>query len=232
MIFAIVLSVLIAFAHFISDRICLMCSTVKNELISFVAGISIVYVFLNLYPEFYSVASAHSPLMFTSVFLGFAIFHIIDKEIYQKISHKGVKNDIKVAHGLGLVVYYFVVGMVLVHLLDISSKTGFLFFIPVFIYASFAAFSGHSIHGLYGPHHVMLEYLFIFQSFAVIAGTVFALFVAIPDPISIYSTGLVAGLLTYIVLRDMLPKEKKGNPLLFIMGSLVYATLIVWLWFI
>jgi len=232
LIIEIVLSVLIAIAHYMSDRIQLMRSHFKTELISFVAGISTVYVFLNLYPEFYSSVDPGSPLVYTSVFLGFALLHLIDKEIYQKISHKGMKNDIKVAHGIGLTIYYFVVGVVLVSLLNSSLKTGFLFFIPVFIYASFAAFSGHSIHGLHGPHHETLEFLYIAQSAAVVLGSVVAVVLVIPAYISTYATGLVGGFLTYIIVRDILPKDRKGNPLVFVLGSLIYATLIVWLWFV
>ena len=232
MILPIVLSALIAIAHYFSDRVCFACTKIKKHIISLMAGIAIVYIFVNLYPEFYKIARFTSPFIFTSLFLGFAIFYLIDKEIYQKIKHKQVPKNIELAHGYGLTIYYFVVGIALVRILDISLNEGILFFVPVFIYAGLSTMAAHGIHGMHAPPYKVLTPLHLLQSVSVIAGTLLALLLNIPEFLLIYLIGLVAGILTYIVIRDMLPKGKKGKPLFFILGALIYLALIIILWYV
>jgi len=228
----IILSALIAIAHYFSERVCFACTKIKQEIISLVAGIATVYVFVNLYPEFYKAARFVSPFIFTSLFVGFAVFYLVDKEIYQKIKHKQIPKNIELAHGYGLTIYYFVVGIALVKLLNIGVREGILFFIPVFIYAGLSTMAAHGIHGMHAPPYKVLTPLHFLQSICVVAGTGLALSFDIPESILIYLTGLVAGILTYIVIRDMLPKGKKGKPLFFILGALFYLMLIISLWYI
>ena len=232
MILPIVFAVLIALAHYGSHHFCLVCTKIKDKLISFVAGVATVYIFMDLLPEFYSEATKISPVLYTSVFFGFAIFFLIDKEIYQKIQHKKVSEDIKLAHGVGIIVYYFVVGMALVQLLSVDMKQGILFFIPVFIYSGLSTLSGHGIHGMHGPHYEALSHIKLFQSLSVIAGTLVGLFVVIPNPIFVYLIGLVGGLLLYVIIRDTLPKGKKGKPYMYVTGAAIYTVLIIALSFI
>lgn len=232
MILPVILSVLIGLAHYASDRLCIICSTIRKQLISLIAGISTVYVFVNLFPEFYKASRPFNPLIFTSVFLGFAIFYLVDKEIYQKIRHKQVPHDIRLAHGYGLTIYYFVVGIALVKLLSLSTKGGILFFIPIFIYSGLSTLSSHGIHGMHGPHYKSILHLNVIQTISVIVGTLIALFLMIPDFLLIYLIGFVAGILTYIIIRDILPKGKKGEPLFFILGAFIYLVLIIALWFV
>lgn len=230
MLLPIILSALIGIAHYASNNLCLVCSKLKKQAISLVAGISIAYLFLNLYPEFYKQARNLSPFMITSVFLGFAVFHVIDKEIYQKFRPTEVKEDIMLVHGIGLALYYIVIGIVLVSLISISTKEGVLFFIPVFIYAALSALSSHGIHGMHGPHYNIVAHLNLIQSVCIVGGALIALFYAIPEVSLIYLTGIVAGILNYVVVRDMLPEGKKGKPLLFILGALIYLLLTAILW--
>jgi hypothetical protein len=232
MILAIILSGFIAIAHYFSDRLCVLCRKFWTSITSLSAGIAIVYVFMNLYPEFYRAARFVSPFIFTSVFLGFSLFYLVDKEIYQKIKHEEVPRDIELAHGYGLTVYYFVVGIALVRLLNISTREGVLFFIPVFIYAGLSTMAAHGIHGMHSPPYKVLTPLHFLQAFGVIAGTVVASFLNIPESFLLYLTGLVVGILTYVIIRDMLPGGKKGKPLFFILGALIYLVLIIILWFV
>jgi len=232
MLLAIILSGMIAIAHYFSDRMCILCKRFWTEVISLTAGIATVYVFMNLYPEFYRAARFVSPFIFTSVFLGFAVFYLVDKEIYQKIKHEEVPKDIELAHGYGLTIYYFVVGIVLVRLLNLNIREGILFFIPVFIYAGLSTLAAHGIHGMHSPPYRVLTPLHFLQSLGIIAGTLVATFMKIPESFLLYLTGLVVGILTYVVIRDMLPKGKKGKPLFFILGALIYLSLIIILWYV
>jgi hypothetical protein len=230
MLIPILLSALIAIAHYFSDKIGLIRSEFREHLISFVAGVSMVYVFVNLYPEFYKAASVGNPLILTAVLVGFVTVHLIDKEIYQKIHPARVTNDIRIAHGYGLIVYYFVIGIVLVELLNVNTMSGLLFFIPVFIYSGLSTVAAHGIHGMHGPHQKTISHLHFLQGAGVLGGTVFALFIQLPESLLIYLIGLVAGILTFIIVRDMLPKGKRGRPVYFLLGAVAYFALILMLW--
>jgi hypothetical protein len=232
MITQIILSFAIAIAHYFSDRVCLACFKLRRHTISFSAGIAIAYVFVSLFPEFYRQARFVSPFIFTSVFLGFSVFYLVDKEIYQKIRHREVPKDIELAHGYGLTIYYFVVGIALVNFFNTSFREGLLFFIPVFIYAGLSTMAAHGIHGMHAPPYRVLAPLHFIQALGVIAGTLVALMVNIPGFLLLYLTGLIVGILTYIVVRDMLPKGKQGEPLLFIIGSIIYLSLIIIMWYV
>ena len=43
------------------------------------------------------------------------------------------------------------------------------------------------------------------------------------------SLGFVAGVLVYIVGREVLPVERKGNPFMFILGVVLYSILLIYL---
>jgi hypothetical protein len=231
-ILPILLALLIGVAHIWSDRVCIVCTIYGEQVISVVAGAATAYVFMNLYPEFYREAAALNPWIFSSVFFGFVAFHLIDKEIYQKFRRGKVPKEIKEAHGYGLIIYYFVVGVTLAKLLNISFRNGILFFVPVLIYAALSTLSKHGIHGMHGPYYRVISHLHFMQAIAVVVGSAIALIIPIPEHVLIYSIGLVAGILTYVVVRDLLPKGRKGYPLYFIIGAAIYLALIGLLWHI
>ncbi|MBD3310006.1 hypothetical protein GF351_02195 [Candidatus Woesearchaeota archaeon] len=229
MILPIVFAVLIAIAHYWSDRFCKVCREFGEQMFSFVAGIATVYVFLGLYPEFYRQARFLSPYAMTSVLLGFAVLYVVDKEIYRKTSRSERRFDLEMAHGVGLMAYYLVVGIALYRLTEVSVRSGVLFFIPVFIYSGISAMSLYGLR-LTDARKTELSYLEMMQGFCVLAGAFIAQFFFIPSSFMIYLVGLVAGILTYVVFRDMLPKGKQGEPLYFVVGGAIYLVLIAVLW--
>ncbi len=232
MILSIILSSLIGLGHYLSDRFCLTCSKYKNEIISFTAGVSITYIFLQLLPELYMGVAVLNRFLFIFVLVGFVLFHLVEKYIYQSIPHNKVSNDLKLAHSMGLTIYYIVVGIVLVKFVNKSAIEGILFFIPVFLHAIISSLSSHGIHGLYGPSYPNKRGINLLQSVAAIIGVVISLSIIIPDQVSFALMGIVAGLLLFIVTRDILPKDKKGNPLFFVLGVVLYGSIIILIWYI
>lgn len=232
MVLSIILSFIIGLGHYLSDRFCLTCSKYKTEIISFTAGVSITYIFLQLLPELYNGVIALNRFLFIFVLLGFVLFHLVEKYIYQNIPYNKVPGDLKLTHSIGLTIYYIVVGIVLVKFINKNAIEGILFFIPVFLHAIISSLSSHGIHGLYGPHYRNEKWTNLLQSSAAIIGVIIALNIAVSDQLSFALTGLVAGILSFIVVRDILPKDKKGKPLFFILGAILYGLIIVILWYI
>jgi hypothetical protein len=80
---ALALAFLLGFLHFFSDMIRFSEDERKYRIISFAAGISISYLFLDLLPHTYEAAIHLREWVFVFLLLGFALFHLVEKYIYQ-----------------------------------------------------------------------------------------------------------------------------------------------------
>ncbi|MDP7180567.1 MAG: hypothetical protein QF824_04830 [Candidatus Woesearchaeota archaeon] len=230
MTLSLILAAAIGLGHYLSEKFCIACTKYKGEVISFTAGVSITYIFLQLLPELYFGVSELDRSLFVFVLIGFSLFHLIEKYIYQNEPRKKISDDLIRIHSIGLTIYYLVLGIVLVKFINKSTTDGILFFAPVFLHTIVASLSTHGIHGVYGHHHKSEKWSTFIQSIAALVGVIIALTVTVTEKVSFALTGLVAGLLLYIVIRDLLPKGKKGAPLFFLLGAVIYSAIIIALW--
>ena len=77
--FALGLGILLGIIHYYSEKLKLPEGTKRYRVISFAAGISIAYLFLDLLPHT-NEASAHlKNFVFVFLLLGFVIFHLAEK---------------------------------------------------------------------------------------------------------------------------------------------------------
>ena len=90
-VLAISLSGIIALAHYYSEDLCLKCKKIYKEMISLAAGIAVTYLFLELFPLFSSQAA--KPL-FIFVLVGFVLFHLVEKYIYQSVSENKILAEL------------------------------------------------------------------------------------------------------------------------------------------
>lgn len=227
MIYALLFSVIIFLAHYISNRFYLITSKYRHNLISFISGMSLTYVLIVLLPDFYRLDLLENKLLLFFVLIGFAAFHLVDKFIYQKVEHKKVRKDIKIAHGIGIIFYYFVVGIVIFSLSNISLKQGFLFFIPVTLYAIVSNIYSIGVRGIRSKEFFSVNLL---QGLAPIAGVLFAAALNFPEAVTTAFVGVVAGLFTFIIVRDVIPRDEKGKPLFFLLGIILFALIIMISW--
>lgn len=228
MVYGLLFSAIVGLAHYISNRFYLAHSRHRRNIISFIAGLSLTYLLLVLLPDFYALdIIAESRLLLFFVLIGFAFFHLIDKFIYQKAEHRRVRKDIRIAHGIGIIFYYFVIGIVLFSLAGISTKQGILFFIPVVLYAVASNIYSVGVRGIRSREFFSLN---LIQSIAPAGGALLAFFLPIPEKMVTAFVGIVAGMLTFIIVRDVIPKDEKGKPIYFILGMVLYALVIVIAW--
>ena len=223
-----ILGVVLAVVHYFSDRIHPENPAFRHKIVSFVAGISITYIFLLLLPEVYRGIESLHQLLFLFILAGFASFHLIEKHIYQHRKKDKLHEELRVAHSSMFFVYHFVIGILLVELLNINLVEGFLFFIPILFHA---AVSSASLKGI----HISIRERILLKSVlscSTLFGVLLAYFVLTPSNVLHALLGFIVGSLLYIVIRDSIPKETVGKARFFVLGVVVYTLIIGLFWFL
>lgn len=236
MVLAFVLSFILSFilglSNYLSEKISFHCLRYRAEIISLVSGISVAYIFLSLLPELYEGVITTSRSLFVFVLIGFATFHIVEKFIQFHVGKGRISEELHLNHSLGLFLYDFSVGIVLANFLRMGFLEGILFFMAVLPHTALSNLSINRVHGLHHHKEMIIESkpIKLFLAGASLYGVIMATTYSVSTKISHTLTGLVAGILLYVVIRETLPKDKEGNPLLFVIGVLLYSALIFWIW--
>ncbi|MBI2507617.1 hypothetical protein HYV89_01555 [Candidatus Woesearchaeota archaeon] len=233
MVLAFILTAFIGIANYLEENLSIKGTKYKPHVISFVAGFSVSYIFLSLLPELYEgVIGIGNRTLFVFVLIGFVLFHMIEKFIYQHVGKGKISERLKLTHSIGIFFYEIIAGIVLVNFLKIGILEGLLFFIPVFSHTAMSNLSIHKIHGLHHHKEQLIENKFmrVLLAGGSLYGAVLASLYLISSKLSFTLTGLVAGILLYVVIRETIPKDKEGNPLMFVVGVLLYSMLIFGIW--
>jgi|TARA_B100001971_G_C18177363_1_gene530677 zinc transporter ZupT len=230
MILPLVLAFVIVMGNYLSEIVPLHRFKYKSYLISFVAGISVTYIFLHLLPELYEGVNQYNKSLFIFVLIGFAMFHLIEKFIYQRARKNKIPEDLMLNHALSLFLYDLSIGIVLVNFFRISNIDGWLFFIPIFSHAALSSLSINKIHNLNKKRVLKNKFLKFVLYGGSLYGALIATFYIVSSKVSFTLMGLVAGILLYVVIRETIPSYKKGNPLTFILGVVLYSLLIFFTW--
>ena len=222
----IVLGILLFLSHYFNEKILVKLKKNSVMLTSFVAGISVSYLFLYLFPKLYEGVEYLNKTLFVYVLLGFVLLHIVEKQIRQNKSVEKLRLKLKEEHSIVFFIYYFILGSVLVELLEHSMVKGLLFFFIVFFQSTLSTTSITEIH----IKMIERKVFKIVLSISTLLGIVFALFITLPISIFYILMGFVGGALFYIVIRDEIPKQKESKLIYFLFGALLYMVLIMLTW--
>ena len=223
MVLAIVFSTILALVHFFSHKIEIKSKLWNTRLISFVAGISVTYVFLSLLPEAYGSFERFDRLIFVFIVAGFTAVHVAEKYFYKNSHRKSeLQLNLKEVHSASFFLYYFLLGTILVDLSSQGPIRATLFFIPILFYAAVGLVSLNKIHTKVVGSKLFKAIL----STSTIAGALLAEFLFSTRIIFDTLFAFVIGAFIYIALIDFIPKEKNGNPLFFTIGTIIYTILI------
>jgi zinc transporter ZupT len=217
--FALGLGFLLGIIHYFSEKLTPPEGAHRYRVISFAAGISISYLFLNLLPHTYEAASRLKHFVFVFFLLGFVLFHLAEKVIYQHADKKKLAEELKEVHSISFFFYHFVIGIVLYDKAHESKLEGILFFIPIALHAALSTASLSQIHGKIRESFGSKLLL----SLSTIAGMIFALLVPIPNILDNILVSMIAGILLYIIVKEFLPEKEKGQPMFFLFGVLLFV---------
>ncbi len=224
----IIFGLVLGLVHYFSDKIHLAHGIHRMKTMSFTAGIFITYVFLHLFPSLYQGDLFLIRLSLIFVLIGFALFHVIEKYIYQHASGRELKKDLKTSHSFAFFFYHFTIGIVLVNLIRTDLISGMLLFIPVFSYTAISSVSMKEIHEIVTGRKTAKFLL----SISTLLGVLLATYIEIPSLLYYALFGFVVGTLLYIIILEALPKEKEGDPRFFIAGIALYTILIWFTWLV
>ncbi len=216
-ILAIVLGVILGLVHYFSETVHIAYPRVKKYLVSFAAGVSVTYLLIQLLPEVtlrLNVLQSHVPYLF--ILVGFVVFHLIEKFIYQHGKRQKIVSNIKELHAVSLFIYHLFVGVLLVYFVRINPMSAVLFTVPLFFNLSVSNVSFHRIHYTMKSHPVVIW----LESAATLIGVFLALLISIPSTVVLGLASFIAGSLLFMVVRDSIPKESEGKPLFFVLGIL------------
>ena len=195
-----------------------------NEMVSFSGGLFITLIFVFLLPEFFEGKEALGNNIFILLLLGFVIFHIAEKYIYQHVKNKNlIIKDLAEIHAAGFFIDHFVVGMALVFAFQSSnSLLGFIVFIPLLLHTFSSSISLTHIDNYFKQNQAVNVVL----SIAPIAGIITAELLQPDKGIYFAVFSVIVGALLYVTIRDMLPYKEEGKTMFFLLGFLTGMGLI------
>ena len=217
-----ILALALSIIDFITEGLFLKASPFKMKFISASAGVSVSYIFLILLPEIYSGSIEISRVLFIAILLGFGIFHVIEKYIRQNFTGPALRKEHRLVHSTTSFVYFFVVGFLLVKIAEKDSGLGaFLLFIPIAL---------HIVIDSLPRRHTKKQHLRALSASSPFLGAILASVLDVGNAGNNALLGIVGGALLYTVVRESLPRDRKGKPLYFITGLLLFTVLVLLLW--
>ncbi len=214
-------AIVIGGVHYLSHKVSVFMEKHHYRLLSFNGGLFLALIFLILLPEV--IVFSDSVSVYFLMLLGFVIFHLAAKFLYQHVKNKKeMLGELKVLHEVGFFLDHFMLGFVLVTAVDIDPTLGFLIAIPIFLHTVSSSISMQHIHesARTGTNKIVL-------SMSTLLGVIIALVLNVERVIQGAILALLLGMLLYIGIRDFIPREERGYPILFLVG--VGLVMLFWL---
>lgn len=227
-IIPVIFGIIMCVVHYYSDYIGQKLARHKTKWLSFASGISIAYLFLVLFPELYKGVQSLSKLVFIYVLIGFVMFHLTEKYIYQHAKRNQIMREIKEAHSITFFIYHLIVGIVIVRLTGMDAMVGLLFFMPLALHTAVGNLSLREIHKTVTENNLIR----IFLSLSTLIGIFIAYYMEIRATVFYALLAFIIGAFLYIVIREEIPKERQGKPAYFITGLVLYLLIIIIVWFV
>ena len=228
MFFAIVFAIILGFIHYRNEKIFFRREESKAKSVSFIAGVSVAYVFLFLLPEMYARFSTANQWIFIFLLLGFSTIHLSEKFLYRHLKGRKRMWREKEIHYIVIFFYSILIGAVSLFLFQKSFLDGALFYLPILFFAAV----GRVSFGEVASHLRQVRLLRILLAIAAFIGIIVAPYLMF-YPLFFQSIfAFVIGGFLYIALMDFIPAKDKGRPVFFVVGASVYTILIMLTWLV
>jgi len=211
---------LMSITHLFNENLLTKFKKYETHLISLSAGISLTYLFLNLFPEFSRGVSKDNEFVFISILIGFAVFHLIEKYIYKNASNDKKLEELAIEDSTISFIYHFIIGIIMVSFFNQGLYEGILFFIPATFYTGVNTLPVDMTKS---------KIIKIVISFSTLLGVLFATFIfpELSDITYLTLLGFIIGALSFTVTRHSIPFGEKGKPLFFTLGVILYSLIII-----
>ena len=218
-----ILAFVLGILHFLSSEYAAQIKRHHTKIISFSAGILISFIFLEALPEISFGSSIVGFNIYIILLAGFASFHVVEKYFYQhRTEHSDLAYRLKELHVLGFFVNHFILGFALVLFFELPGR------LSVLGYAVFIPFALHTVSSALSLRYIIAGVANTDIWKTVLSGSVFlgaitsfVLYEVITAATFYIMFAFIVGILLYIIIRDMLPQGRMGNPLFFVIGLLL-----------
>lgn len=224
MAITILYGIILTIAHYLGKEI--HYHKYKWKIISFGAGVLLVYLILDLFPRLYIDVFFYNKLVFLAVLFGFVLFYLFEKHVYQHASKEKMLRQLKEIHTAGFFIYSFIIGIVLANVSEENLVAGALFAVPLVFRTLLGGISLQELHYTIKAN-VPLK---VFLSLSTLFGVLLALYFEIPFVLQHILLAFVLGVLLFMVIREVLPKNRRVDTFSFITGVLFYAIVIISSW--
>ena len=182
--------------------------------LSFGAGSLLATVFLIFLPHVVEENSDHH--VYPLILAGFAVFFLSEKYLYQHFKDEDtLEEDLYHLHLLGFFIDHSIKGFILVTVVSLRPILGFLTIVPFFIHTLSSTIALESLHKISGSD--LDRYLL---SSSILIGTIFGIILDVSEDVEKAILAFALGILLFLVSRDVLPKDKEGEPLYFVLGMM------------
>ncbi len=222
-----VFATLLALVHLFGEHLHDRALAHEDKIISFSAGVTITYVFLQLLPEYHQGLPYLGELGYLTVVAGLSSIHVAEHWAYQhEKSMKEIREDFREIHSIFLFLYYAAIGLLLHEFVETGVTDGVLFFIPVLLHTAISSFSLIELDEELLRNNAVRSLI----TAAVFIGTGIATFLTIGPHVFYTVLGIVTGMFLYVVLHDAMPDQDTGTPLYFVAGIVIYSILMAEIW--
>ncbi|MEF8874342.1 MAG: hypothetical protein V5A88_06700 [Candidatus Thermoplasmatota archaeon] len=211
----IIFALLLSAIHLKSKKLSKLIERAHINWLSLGGGSLLATLFLVFLPH---VVQGESELhVYPLMLIGFASFFLSEKYLYQHVKDEStLEEDIYHLHVIGFFIDHSVKGFVLVAIINLRPILGFLTVLPFFIHTLASTIAMENLHRISGS--TFDKYLL---SSSVLIGTLAGILLDISLKLERAILAFALGILLFLVSRDVLPKEKEGNPMYFVLGMAV-----------
>jgi len=224
---AVVLSIVIGAVHILGNRLAIQNKEHNLKLISFAAGVSITYIFMELIPMITEAAILINRYLFLSALAGFSIHLFVERLIYKHNVKRGITKMMGNEENIFYFAHHFILGIIFVTFLEENLIRGLLFFFIIMVYIF--------VSNLPTPLERSIKKEIFFSS-STLLGTLFGILLvnvlSMSDLIMFALIGISTGILFFTITRHQIPFYKKGKLRYFTLGSVIYAVIIILSWYI
>jgi hypothetical protein len=224
-VLAIVLAFILGLVQFFSEQIVDTCGRFYTHVLSLSAGISVAYIFVDLFPHFSINVVETNEFLFISLLVGFIFIHLLEKYVYQHSSDLQVDTRLSMINQFTSIFYHMVLGFVIFDFSKNSVEQALLLFVPIVI------FTGVSTLPVRQHSSYLIRFVVSLSTlFGVLVACLF--FDSVHKYFQIGLVGFVIGGLLFSVIRHSIPQGKEGKPFIFMIGVLIYTPIILWILFL
>ncbi|TXT62466.1 MAG: ZIP Zinc transporter [Promethearchaeota archaeon] len=214
------IAIIMGLTDYFGHRISGLASQYRDDILSFSSGLLISLLFLILVPDLISLN--FSSILFLFMLIGFILMHMTEKYIYRHVDNKQkVLEELKVLHIAGFGFDNFMVGFIIATVIIIDPLVIIELSAPLFLQMLTSSISLDSIDTRLNDR-ISKTIL----SLLPIIGASVGLILELEQIYTNYVLAFALGVLFYMIIRDVIPQGKRGNPSFFLVGSLI--TIILW----